>query len=319
MTTTIQYIDSHTEGEPTRVVLAGGPEFAPSSLADRRALLAAQFDDFRSSVILEPRGSDALVGALLCDPVDPGCAAGVVFFDNRVYLGMCGHGMIGVLVTLAYLGRIAPGRHRIETPVGIVEAELINPNEVVVENVPSYVDRLGVRVEVPELGTVTGDVAWGGNWFFLVDGAPYPLRVDFIAPLSKAAADIKQALRDAGITGDDGSPIDHIEFFGPALSTSAHSRNFVFCPGAAYDRSPCGTGTSAKLACLAAAGQLAPGKEWVQESIIGSSFRASYQKGENGRILPSIRGHAYICAEGKLIRDPEDPYRHGIQHADVST
>jgi 4-hydroxyproline epimerase len=277
-------------------------------------MLAERFDDFRTSVILEPRGSDALVGALLCEPVDPSCAAGVVFFDNLVYLGMCGHGMIGLMVTLAHMGRLKPGRHRVETPVGIIEADLLNSNEVVIENVPSYCYRAGVSIEVPELGTVTGDIAWGGNWFFLVDGSPYPLSVDYIAPLSQAAANINRALRTADIRGEDGSLIDHIEFFGPPLSETAHSRNFVFCPGAAYDRSPCGTGTSAKLACLAAAGKLKPGEEWVQESIIGSSFRTSYRKGEKNRIIPSICGHAYVCAEGRLIRNPDDPYRNGIQH-----
>jgi len=310
----IQYIDSHTEGEPTRVVLSGGPLLGSGSLAERRARLADQFDDFCAAVILEPRGSDALVGALLCEAVDPSCAAGVIFFDNQVCLGMCGHGMIGLVVTLAHLGRLQRGRHRIETPVGVVEVHLMGSNEVVIENVPSYCLHSAVTIEVPELGTVTGDVAWGGNWFFLTEPAPYPLTVEHIAPLSEAAVNIKHALQAKGVTGDDGSPIDHIEFFGPPLASSADSRNFVYCPGGAYDRSPCGTGTSAKIACLAAAGKLAPGEAWVQESIIGSAFRASYQNGEDGRILPSIRGRAFVCSEGKLIRHPDDPYRNGIQH-----
>jgi 4-hydroxyproline epimerase len=310
----IRYIDSHTEGEATRVVLSGGPSLGSGPLTGRRARLAGQFDDFCASIILEPRGSDALVGALLCEAVDPSCAAGVIFFDNRVCLGMCGHGMIGLVVTLAHLGKLQPGRHRIETPVGVVEVQLFGTNEVVIENVPSYCLHSAITIEVPELGTVTGEVAWGGNWFFLTESSPYPLTVENITLLSEAAARIKRALRAECITGDDGSPIDHIEFFGPAVSPSAHSRNFVFCPGGAYDRSPCGTGTSAKIACLAAAGKLKPGDEWVQESIIGSSFRASYQNGEDGRILPSIRGRAFVCSEGKLIRHPNDPYRNGIQH-----
>lgn len=311
----ISYIDSHTGGEPTRVILSGGPVLDAGSLFDRRSLLAERFDDFRSAVILEPRGSDALVGALLCQPVDPTCAAGVIFFDNRVYLGMCGHGMIGLVVTLAHMGRLQPGRHRIETPVGVVEADLIGSNEVAIENVPSYRYQSGTMIEVPGLGPITGDIAWGGNWFFLTDYLPCPLTVENITPLSQAAARIKTALREAGIVGDDGSAIDHIEFFCPTATGSAHSRNFVYCPGGAYDRSPCGTGTSAKIACLAAAGKLKPGEEWVQESIIGSLFRASYRQGKEGRIIPSIRGRAFICSEGRLLRHPQDPYRDGISKA----
>lgn len=310
----IPYIDSHTEGEPTRVVLSGGPDLGSGSLVDRRALLAEKYDEFRSSIILEPRGSDALVGALLCEPVDATCAAGVIFFDNRVYLGMCGHGMIGLVVTLAHLGRLQAGRHRIETPVGIVEVQLIGPNDVVLENVPSYRYRSGIEIKVPELGTVRGELAWGGNWFFLTEQTPCPLTMENIVPLSQAAERIKCALGEVGIIGAGEAAIDHIEFFGPAVSEMAHSRNFVYCPGGAYDRSPCGTGTSAKIACLAAAGQLEPGEEWIQESIIGSSFRASYRKTESGQIVPSIRGRAFVCSEGQLIRHPEDPYRNGITH-----
>ena len=314
MTTSIQHIDSHTEGEPTRVVIAGGPEIGTGTLAERRDLLAAQFDDFRSAVILEPRGSDALVGALLCEPTDPSCAAGVIFFDNKVYLGMCGHGMIGVVVTLAHMGKIQPGRHRIETPVGIIEAELISPNEVQIENVSSYRCHKAATVEVPGIGTVSGDIAWGGNWFFLTEPAPYPLEIERINDLSTAADRIKHALCEAGITGEDASEVDHIIFYGPAKSKSAQSRNFVYCPGGAYDRSPCGTATSAKLACLAADKKLKPGEIWVQESIIGSSFRASYRGGENGRVIPSIRGQAFVVGEGSLLRHPKDPYRDGIVH-----
>lgn len=312
MEQSIQYIDSHTEGEPTRVVIAGAPEIGSGTLAERRALLAEQFDAFRTAVILEPRGSDALVGALLCEPLDPTCAAGVIFFDNKVYLGMCGHGMIGLVVTLAHLGRIQPGRHRIETPVGIIEAELLHPNKVLLENVPSYRSQHHVRIEVPGLGTVQGDVAWGGNWFFLTNDVPGPLQVGQISRLSEWASQIKELLCQAGIRGDDGSEVDHVVFYGPPVLEGAQCRNFVFCPGGAYDRSPCGTATSAKLACLAADGQLAPGEVWVQESIIGSSFRASYREGSAGRIIPSIQGCAFVCSEGTLLRHPEDPYRNGI-------
>lgn len=313
MKSSIRYIDSHTEGEPTRVILSGGPELGHGSLAQRRQIFADRFDDFRSAVVLEPRGSDAVVGALLCAPTDENCVAGVIFFNNRGYLGMCGHGMMGLAVTLAYMGQISVGLHRIDTPVGMVEVELVHANEVVIKNVLSYRYRKSVEVFVPQLGLVAGDIAWGGNWFFLVGQSPYPLDLAHANELSQAAGLVRRALREQGISGSDGAEIDHIEFFGPPQTESGNSRNFVYCPGGAYDRSPCGTGASAKLACLAADGKLQAGENWVEESIIGSSFQASYAIGAGGQILPKIRGRAFICAEGSLIRQAADPYKNGIK------
>jgi 4-hydroxyproline epimerase len=308
----IRVIDSHTEGEPTRVVLEGGPDLGSGSMQERLQTFAAEHDHFRRRVILEPRGSDAMVGALLCKPVHDDCAAGVIFFNNTGYLGMCGHGTIGVAVTLAYLGRVTPGEIRIETPVGIVSVDLAGPNDATVENVPSYCFRRGVALDVPELGTIHGDIAWGGNWFFLVEGAPCEISLQNEAELTRAALAVKAALEDQGVTGDRGEEIDHIEFFGPAKTQGANSRNFVLCPGNAYDRSPCGTGTSAKLACLAESGALAAGEPWVQESVIGSRFVASYRKNDDGGIIPSISGRAWICGETKLICQADDPFADGI-------
>lgn len=308
----IRVVDSHTEGEPTRVVLSGGPDLGHGPLAERLQRFRATADDFRRAVILEPRGSEALVGALLCEPEDASCAAGVIFFNNAGYLGMCGHGTIGVAATLAYLGRITLGDYRIETPVGVVAVKLLSANEVAIENVPSYRYRTQVAVEVESLGTVVGEIAWGGNWFFLVENAPYELTAGNIRLLNDAAHEIRLALRRQRITGADGAEIDHVEFFGRAHAPDADSRNFVYCPGAAFDRSPCGTGTSAKLACLAAGGKLQPGATWVQESIVGSRFTASYRVDAEGRIIPTISGRAYICAETTLVRQPDDPFRDGI-------
>lgn len=314
----IRVIDSHTEGEPTRVVVSGGPDLGGGPLRERVQRFRETADAFRRTVILEPRGSEAVVGALLCPPEDASCAAGVIFFNNAGYLGMCGHGTIGVAVTLAYLGRIGLGTHRIETPVGVVEVKLIDSQQAAIENVPSYRHQEKVSLEIEGLGRVTGDVAWGGNWFFLAEGSPYPLTVEQIRPLTVAAERVRVELRRRGITGSDGAEIDHVEFFGPAHAADAHSRNFVYCPGGAYDRSPCGTGTSAKLACLAADGKLQPGEQWVQESIIGSRFSATYRVGAEGGVIPTITGRAYICAEGVLIRQPEDPFRHGIPNGGVA-
>ncbi|WP_422927774.1 4-hydroxyproline epimerase [Singulisphaera sp. PoT] len=306
----IRVIDSHTGGEPTRVVIEGGPTLAPDSLSDRLKELKAQHDTFRSAVVNEPRGSDPMVGALLCEPTDPTCAAGVIFFNNVGYLGMCGHGTIGLLVTLAYLGRIDPGTHRIETPVGVVAATLHPSGEVSVRNVASYRSRKGVKVDVEGLGTVTGDVAWGGNWFFLVNDHGQDLTLANLDALTDVSWRIRQALVRDGIAGDDGQEIDHVELFGP--SKVGDSRSFVLCPGKAYDRSPCGTGTSAKLACLVADGKLKEGEVWTQESIIGSVFRGSVEVVE-GRVFPTITGSAFVNAEATLILDDRDPFRLGIR------
>jgi 4-hydroxyproline epimerase len=309
----MQVIDSHTEGEPTRVIVSGGPDLGSGPLHERRRIFAERFDAVRSFTVNEPRGSDAVVGALICDPVDKTCATGVIYFNNVGVIGMCGHGTIGLTVTLAHLSRIGPGRHRIETPVGVVTAELKSANEVTIENVPAYRHLAGVTVDVAGLGAVRGDVAWGGNWFFLAETSPLQLALANVGSLTRAGDSVMKALAKAGITGRDGAPIDHVEFFGPPARSQSNSRNFVLCPGGAYDRSPCGTGTSAKLACLAAAGKLAPGELWVQESILGSRFEARYRVGPAGEIIPSITGRAYITAETTLIRDANDPFADGIR------
>ncbi len=305
----IEVIDSHTAGEPTRVVVSGGPDLGGGSLAQRRARLTGAFDRYRAAIVSEPRGSDVIVGAWLVAPTDASCAAGVIFFNNVGGIGMCGHGTIGVVITLAHLGRIAAGQHRIETPVGVVSARLADDGSVTVENVASHRVAAKVRVEVPGLGTVSGDVAWGGNWFFLTDGGGEALDLANVESLTDRAWRIRAAVNAQGHRD-----VDHVEFFGPAADPRASARNFVLCPGRAYDRSPCGTGTSAKLACLAADGMLAEGAPWVQESVIGSTFTASYRwlDRARGSIVPSITGRAFVTAETSLLLDARDPYRFGI-------
>jgi 4-hydroxyproline epimerase len=308
----MRVIDSHTAGEPTRVVVSGGPDLGAGSMAERRARFASEFDHVRSFVVNEPRGHDAVVGALLLEPADPANAAGVVFFNNVGVIGMCGHGTIGLAVTLAHLGRIGPGMHRLETPVGLVEFELLSRSEARITNVPSYRHLKGAAVDVPGLGRVTGDVAWGGNWFFLTEAAFCSVESRNIQQLTRDAEAIMAALAAAGVVGAYDAPIDHIEIFG-AAAAGADSRSFVLCPGGAYDRSPCGTGTSAKLACLAADGKLAPGAPWVQESVIGSRFETSYALGPDGSVIPTITGSAYITADATLIASEGDPFRWGIR------
>lgn len=309
----VHVIDSHTGGEPTRVVVSGGPDLGTGTLQERLARFKRDFDTFRSAVVNEPRGNDAIVGALLCEPTDSSCAAGVIYFNNVGYLGMCGHGTIGLMVTLAYLNRITPGTHRIETPVGTIEATLDEHNQVSVANVPSYRLATNVPVEVPGHGTVTGDIAWGGNWFYLVrDGNELALTLNNLDALTDFTWRIRQALTANNITGANGQEIDHIELFAPSDLADVQSKNFVLCPGKAYDRSPCGTGTSAKLACLYADGKLQPGQIWRQESIVGSVFEGTIRVVED-QVYPTIKGSAFVNAEADLLLDERDPFCYGIR------
>jgi 4-hydroxyproline epimerase len=310
--TKIHVIDSHTGGEPTRVIVSGGPDLGNGAMRERLARFRAEFDGIRSAVVNEPRGHDAIVGALLCEPHDPTCDAGAIFFNNAGYLNMCGHGAIGLMVTLAHLGRVRGGACRLDTVAGPVEARL-NPNGgVTLRNVASFRSAAHVPVEAPGIGRVYGDIAWGGNWFFLCHGHGQELTVDRVDELTDFAAHIREGLAARGITGSDGGEIDHIELFGLPTVAGADSKNFVLCPGKAYDRSPCGTGTSAKLACLYADGKLRPGQVWRQEGIVGSVFEGSVTVVE-GRIYPQITGYAYVNAESDQILDERDPFCYGIR------
>ena len=306
----IQIVDSHTGGEPTRVVLSGGPDLGRGPLAARRERFQSEFDRFRSAIVNEPRGSDVVVGALLLEPEDRTCAAGVIFFNNVGYLGMCGHGTIGLVVTLAHLKKIKPGEHKIETPVGVVTATLHQNGEVSVANVPSWRAKKDFTVDVPGIGRVTGDVAWGGNWFYLVEQHGQNLSLSNVDALTDFCWRVRQAVNAQGFP-----EVDHVELFGAPAVPGANSRNFVQCPGKAYDRSPCGTGTSAKLACLAADGKLAEGAAWIQESIIGSTFTGKFQWLDRaaGKVLPSITGTAFVNAEITQVLDERDPFCWGIR------
>lgn len=304
----ILVVDSHTEGEPTRVVMQGGPDLGGGSAADKLAVFRNEFDRFRSAVVNEPRGSDVYVGALYLEPEDDSTIGGVIFFNNIGYLGMCGHGTIGLVQTLAHLGRIEPGEHMLETPVGQVAILLAEDGMISIMNVPSYRAHTDISIDVPGIGTVHGDVAWGGNWFFLCEDHGQRLAQNNIEQLTEYAWKVRKAVNEQGYP-----EVDHIELCGAAVSPGANGRNFVLCPGKAYDRSPCGTGTSAKLACLAAEGKLAEGEIWVQESIIGSHFAGKY-RWDGDRIIPTISGRAYVTATSTLLLNDQDPYCWGIAH-----
>jgi 4-hydroxyproline epimerase len=312
----IPFLDSHTGGEPTRLVEVGAPDLGHGPVADKLARLKSEHDDFRSQVLNEPRGSDVLVGALLVTPHDPTCQLGVIYFNNVGYLGMCGHGTIGLVASLSYQGRIKPGTYRIETPVGVVEATLhpsstgeVYANRVSVRNIPAYRHLKQVPVEIDDR-TIHGDVAWGGNWFFLVYDHGLPVSLKNLDELTDFAWRVRAEITRLGINGAEGQEIDHIELFGS--SPTADSQSFVLCPGKAYDRSPCGTGTSAKLACLYADGKLAEGQIWRQQSVVGSIFEGSVQV-QDGEIIPTITGEAWVMAEGQLLVDERDPFGFGIQ------
>jgi 4-hydroxyproline epimerase len=307
----VRVVDSHTGGEPTRIVVSGGPSLSAGTMAKRLEEFRLQHDYLRHALVNEPRGSQVIVGALLCEPANSGSAAGVLYFNNVGYLGMCVHGTIGLVVTLAHLRKIGAGDHKIDTPVGTVTATLHDSGEVSVANVPSRRIAKQVGVHVPGHGTVRGDIAWGGNWFFLVSEHPFDLKLNAIDQLAQFACATRRALEENKITGADGQRIDHIELFSSSSVPGLDSKNFVLCPGNAFDRSPCGTGTSAKLACLYADGKIAPGEVWRQESIVGSVFEGQIRI-DDGQVIPIIKGSAFITSEAEFVFDPCDPFRYGI-------
>jgi 4-hydroxyproline epimerase len=306
----IRVIDSHTAGEPTRLVMEGGPDLGEGPLAEQVQRFREQFDDYRCAIVNEPRGSDPLVGALLVKPHRADCDFGVIYFNNVGYLGMCGHGTIGLIASLKFAGKLKPGAIKIDTPVGAVDVQLHPDGRVSVANVVSYRSDARLAVDVPGIGKVVGDVAWGGNWFFLVSDHGQVIDLKHVEALTDFSWRVREAINAQG------RPlVDHVELFGPPVLRGAHSRNFVLCPGKAYDRSPCGTGTSAKLACLAADGKLGEGEHFLQESLIGSSFEASFRwhNRDKGEVVPIITGTAYITGENLLKLDPNDPFRWGIR------
>lgn len=309
----VRIVDSHTGGEPTRVVIAGGPELKGSDLTAKKADFAERFDAFRKAVVCEPRGSDVLVGALLLPPQSESAVAGIIFFNNTGYLGMCGHGLIGVVETLRHLGRIQPGLHTFETPAGNVEARLEANGDVVFLGVPSWLEVKDYELDVPGVGKVKGDIAYGGNWFYLVRETQYEITLEKARELTDLSAKIREALDASGMKGSDGGVIDHIELFGSPSRPGLHSRNFVLCPGLAYDRSPCGTGTSAKMAMLHARGEWPADQDYHQESTTGSVFTARVtQELPDGRVRSLIKGRAFVNSEATLLFDKDDPFAWGL-------
>ncbi len=310
----LRVIDTHTAGEPTRIVLDGLPELGTGPVAARLERSREAYDHFRRAVVSEPRGAAHWVAAWVLEPEQKTSAAGVIFSNNVGYLGMCGHGLIGLVTALAWLGRIGPGRHRFETPVGGVEAELLPDGRVRLRNVPAYRYRARVPLQVPPWGTVYGDIAWGGNWFFLIENPPLPVRREYLEELTAFAHGVRRALELEGLRAANGAIIDHVQLLDSSPEPGRDGRNFVLCPGGQYDRSPCGTGTSALLACLYADGRLRPGQLWRQEGVFGSVFEGEIETtSDPERVIPIITGRAHVIAESVLVFDEEDPFCWGLQ------
>ena len=307
--TAIRVIDSHTEGEPTRVIVDGWPQPSGATMQERCDDLRRNYDHLRRAVVCEPRGHSAIVGALITPPVNSGSLAGIVFFNNGTYLGMCGHGLIGVVRTMKHLGRLSAGSVRFDTPAGTVSAELDDDGSVTIQNIPAQCHAIDVTVDVPGIGRVEGDVAYGGNWFYITHLA-MPLEMSNVGELTRVTQAIQDAIDEQRVA--DGAPIDHIEVSGPPTRADADAKNFVLCSGGEYDRSPCGTGTSAVMAARHARGLLSFGQEWRQESITGSRFVGWLTSGANGELVPHIRGSAFITGEATLRFDPADPFQLGI-------
>ncbi len=310
----LEVIDSHTGGEPTRVIVSGWPQPVGVTMENRLQYMVKNQDHLRKASICEPRGHDAMVGALLTPPINSGSITGVIFFNDVGYLGMCGHALIGTVSTLKFMGKIGSGKMRIDTPAGTVSAELGEDGMVTLENVYSYLYKENVKIEVPGLGEVNGDIGYGGNWFFMTDSVPLEPKMENLEALMSTAKLIRKTLEERGIAGPEGEKIDHVEYYGKPVNPRAHSRNFVLCPGNAYDRAPCGTGTSAKLAALHHKGKLKVGELWIQESITGSIYEC-YLMEKEGQLIPVIRSPAFVVSQTTLFFNPTDPFCWGIPNA----
>jgi proline racemase len=327
----LQAVDSHTAGEPTRIVTGGLPPVAGATMAEKRAALRIRHDALRRALVHEPRGHDAIVVAYLVPPCHPDAHAGVVFCNDVGYLGMCGHGAIGVATVLVGMGMVPAQepetRVVLDTPAGLVPCRVAVSNgrarAVTITNVPSFQFRQRAIAAVPGFGKVAADIAWGGNWFAFVEAAQLGLHVDkaHLPQLLPAAIAVREALAANGVRGvhpESGEEqlVDHVKLFDALEGPTPGARAMTLCPGTAYDRSPCGTGTSAKLAVLHSKGELGVGEWFTSESVIGTRFRAriaaTTQVGQFAAIVPEIEGAAYVTGLQTFVLDPEDPCVHGL-------
>ena len=311
----LRVIDSHTIGEPTRVVIdesfSDGLDLGAGTVRERRDRFRERYDHVRRALVGDPRGAVAMVGVILVPPADPTCRFGA-FYVNRVgYLDMCGHATIGLAVTLGSLGRIEPGSFRLKTPAGMVGVTWHGGGEASFAGVPPRRIHKGLRISCDDGSDGSGDVATSGLWFSICRDHGLPVEPAAIPALTARAWSIRRALEARGITGDGGETIDHVMLLGPPAEAGHDGRAFVLCPDGAFDRSPCGTGTSALVGCLFEDGMLEEGRTWRQESVLGGVYEASVRR-EGSMLIPTVRGRAWIAAETTLYFAADDPYRTGL-------
>ena len=323
-------IDAHTCGNPVRVVAGGGPILPNVPMAEKRQIFMAQHDWVRRALMFEPRGHDVMSGSILYPPTREDCELGVLYIEVSGCLPMCGHGTIGTVTVAIEEGLVmprTPGRFAIEAPAGRVEVEYVQEGafveQVRLHNVPAYLHAADVPITVPGLGELRIDVAYGGNFYAIIEPQPAWPGLDAVSasdlirwsPLVRRAA--QEAVAPVHPEDERIRDVTHIQWCGPARNGRAHARNAVFYGNAAIDRSPCGTGSSARMAQLVGRGRLAVGEEFIHESIIGSLFdcrvEGASHVGNRDAIRPSVAGWARITGHNTIFVDDRDPFAHGFQ------
>ncbi len=327
-------IDAHTCGNPVRVIIAGGPELEGANMSEKRQHFLKEFDWIRNGLMFEPRGHDMMSGSMLYPPHDPKNDFAILFIETSGCLPMCGHGTIGTITVAIEKGLIdpkIPGQIKMEAPAGLVDIDY-HQNEngkvewVALTNVKSYLAATDLTVECPELGELTFDVAYGGNFYAIVDfqqnfSGVQDFTVDSIIQLSRVVRKrINQKYPDTFIYPENETirDVSHVLWTGKPINANSSGRNAVFYGDKAIDRSPCGTGTSARMAQLYSKGKLGIGEEYIHESYIGSTFVGTVIEetriGEIKAIVPKIKGWAKIYGENTITIDPDDdPYAYGFQ------
>ncbi len=327
---TFSCIDGHTCGNPVRLVAGGGPLLQGASMIEKRAHFLAEFDWIRTGLMFEPRGHDMMSGSILYPPTRPDCDIAILFIETSGCLPMCGHGTIGTVTMAIENGLVTPktpGVLKLDTPAGVVTAEYeqdgAHVQSVRITNIASFLHAEGLAIDCPGLGRLSVDVAYGGNFYAIVDAQPgYRDMADFSAgQLVELSPRLRRALNERYDFVHPERPeirgLSHILWTGAPTRPEAHARNAVFYGDKAIDRSPCGTGTSARMAQWAAKGRLKPGDAFVHESIIGSLFRGRVEVathvGDKPAIIPSISGWARMTGYNTIFIDDRDPYAHGFQ------
>lgn len=326
-------VDGHTCGNPVRLVAGGAPPLKGATMVEKRAHFLAEYDWIRTGLCFEPRGHDMMSGAILYPPTRPDCDIAFLFIETSGCLPMCGHGAIGTVTMALERGLVTPqepGVLRIDTPAGLVEARFVENGPYVdsvrITNVPSYLHARQITAEVEGLGEIVADVAYGGNFYAIVEPQKHFPGLEHVQPsdILRWSPKVRAAFRERYDFVHPENPairgLSHVMWTGAPTKPEAHARNAVFYGDKAIDRSPCGTGTSARMAQWAALGRLKPGDDFVHESIIGTLFRGRVERtatlGTHDAIVPSIEGWARMTGLNTIFIDDRDPLAHGFQLSD---